>query len=286
MQLRAERPDLSPFQLPLAAAATQLLAEARRTMPSPCRLVEVLQSEAELARCFRILAGSPLLGDIRGHESCGELVLRLDPGRLELVASAAVVLHALPVALRGEKFDHYGFWSHAAATGALARTLAREVEASPTLAFVAGLLHDIGRVVLHTQAPRSFAAVAQYQRRHDVWIRDAERMVLGFDHCAVGERAARAWALPESLIEPIGSHHEPERSRPVPPGPITLVVHVADVLARGLQIGSPGDDTLPMLSETALRQLGLDWWTLRDCLRRAEADLEEAAELVSRLARV
>ena len=161
----------------------------------------------------------------------------------------------------GSGLDRSGLRCHAAAVASLAHALAQRLGADPAAAFTAGLLHDVGRAVLDRQCQRGFAAVLRYRNRHDTWIRDAEQAVLGYDHAAVADALAAQWGLPGWLREAVGWHHMPEA--PTVQHTVTGLVHVADVLARGLAAGNPGDDTVPFLSPTVLERQGLTWADLR-----------------------
>lgn len=184
----------------------------------------------------------------------------LAPGEVECV----VLLGALSECFDdgpGGGLDRPGLRRHAAAVASLAHALAGRLGADPVAALTAGLLHDVGRAVLDRHCQRGFAAVLRYRSRHDTWIRDAEQAVLGYDHAAVAAALAAQWGLPDWLREVMGWHHMPEA--PTVQHPVTGLVHVADVLARGLAVGNPGDDTVPFLSPSVLERLGATWADLR-----------------------
>lgn len=178
----------------------------------------------------------------------------------------------------GGGLDRPGLRCHAAAVATLAHALAERLGADATKAFTAGLLHDVGRVVLDRHCQRGFAAVLRYRNRHDTWIRDAEQAVLGYDHAAVGDALADHWGLPAWLRDVLRWHHAPQ-SRAMQPS-VTGLVHVADVLARGLSVGDPGDDTVPFLSPAVLERLGATWGDLRLVLPAVENERAAALALL------
>ncbi len=265
----------------LSSSATELLSLTGGPQDVDVdTLAAVLEKDPELAIRVLGMAGTSLLGLHAPVASPREVCMALGARRLRNAVTAAAVIGVFPGNVDSARFDRHGFWEHCAATGALAFVLAREAGQDPETAFAAGLLHDVGRIVLDVYFPRTFLAILRYRDRHDVWIRDAEAGVMGFDHCAVGERVARRWRLPEQLVQAIAWHHQPHRQEAS--DPITGIVHVADVLARGLQVGNPGDDAIPMLCEQTLSRLDLDWHVLRRCLEQAELYLDEAREMVHR----
>lgn len=142
-------------------------------------------------------------------------------------------------------------WQHSVAVGVGARHLARRYgSVDSEEAFVAGLLHDIGKVVLGTfLGPRYDEVTRQVEMGID--FAAAERTVLGCDHAQVGAEAARRWNLPDALIEAIEYHH-----RPLEAGEsrLTDLVHVADALALTLGFGVGADQLLyPCCSEVVTR---------------------------------
>lgn len=242
------------------------------------RLYDVVSQDRGLsARLLRVL-NSPFFVTAPPVDTVRSACLYAAPKTLERAIIASTVLGLFPGG-SGNGLDRYGFWEHSVGVGVISRTLAGAVKGNGELAFTGGLLHDLGRLIMDVYFPREFQAVLRYQQRHDTWIRDAELAVAGIDHCRLGARVAERWALPDDLVEVVRCHHQPEGAG-VRHG-ATLVVHVADVLARGLEFGNPGDDTIPLLSQVAMKRLGLNWEDLRFGLQEVEDLLPEARSLVN-----
>ncbi len=276
-------PDRELRQLAvLSHCATRVLELGGAGEDDPDTYAGVIRLDPGLAASIVQMVNSPALGLGHPVHSIREACFSLDARKLLGIVGACAVMRRFPrdgVGSRG--FDRHAFWIHCAATATLAGAVAREVDAEPELAFVTGLLHDLGRITLESHFPRQFRAILLYRERHDVWIRDAEAAVLGFDHTVVGERLAGHWQLPRDIADGIAHHHQPERS--TSRHPVAAIVHVADILARGLEVGNPGDDTIPLLSEEALRVLGLNWTRLRRCLHRGGDGLSGIDALVDRV---
>ncbi len=99
------------------------------------------------------------------------------------------------------------------------------MRADPGQAFVAGLLHDIGRLILVLNDPEHYGEVLDYQKANKCHIRLAERAVLGFEHTEVGRGLAEHWKLPLIIQTAISAHHEPTQKNG---GAIASVVQLAD----------------------------------------------------------
>jgi putative nucleotidyltransferase with HDIG domain len=152
-------------------------------------------------------------------------------------------------------WDRSKFWQHSIGCAVATKLLAREVRYSnPEEAFVSGLLHDIGKVVLDQYLPDQFERVLQTVVQEHCSIAEAERMVIGVTHSDIGRWLAENWNLPVQLAEAIGLHHEPDRAKQA--SRLVGLVHLADCLVRMEQIGYPGDDIVPEVHPSV-------WDTLR-----------------------
>ena len=149
-----------------------------------------------------------------------------------------------------ELVDMESFWRHSLATGVTCRVLATERgEANVERLFVAGLLHDIGRLLMFMGNPKeSIECMRRAQDEgHLVYKLEEERM--GYDHAKVGQALLNAWRLPDSLQEPVEFHHDPKNARRF--GIDAAIVHVADITAHSLLLGHSGEQHIPPLSDAA-----------------------------------
>lgn len=150
-----------------------------------------------------------------------------------------------------------GLWAHSISVAAAAAALAKIAPwaVASDRAFVAGLLHDIGKPLLLTLFPDYFAEAAAYAHEKRVPFLEAERNTIMVTHDVLGDSFARASFFPPRLLAGIGGHHEPDL-KAEPPG-MDLIVHVSDYLVvRGDQVG--GDELPPPpLLPGAMARLGI-----------------------------
>jgi HD-like signal output (HDOD) protein len=148
------------------------------------------------------------------------------------------------------------FWRHSLACGIAARLLAMEKRLpKPDKFFVAGLLHDVGRLVLFSQAPHAAKRIFETYHAERLLLREAEMRVLGFDHQQVGEALLRVWQYPAPLVQAIAFHHKPVVGDMV--SIEAAIVHLADHLVNALQIGTSGERFVPPLQRAAWESLRL-----------------------------
>ncbi|RMG30231.1 MAG: HDOD domain-containing protein [Gammaproteobacteria bacterium] len=140
--------------------------------------------------------------------------------------------------LSGSLVNMDTFWRHGLFTGLIARNLARRVHVlHPERLFVAGLLHDIGHLVLYTRLPEIMQQILLVSGGDEGLQHQAELSELGFSHADLGGALAETWKLPDALCAAISYHHLPGCATETAAFEAALV-HLADVLANRSQIGA------------------------------------------------
>ena len=174
-------------------------------------------------------------------------------------------------------FDHKAFWRHSIATAACSRSLARRLRFNQDVAFTAGLLHDIGRLVLVTGHPQAYAEVLAWRSAHDGEWLDAERAVLGVDHVEAGVALAEHWNFSDTMRQAIAFHHTPETPGA---GFLAAIVHVANAVVHALDLAGEDDELAPALSSVAWNAMGLNEEAYLDLFRETEQQLEEMSAIL------
>jgi putative nucleotidyltransferase with HDIG domain len=174
-------------------------------------------------------------------------------------------------------FDFQAFWRHSLATAVAARLLAPHLRVNPETAFTAGLLHDLGTLVLVTRFPAEHALVRSYRQAHDCQMAEAELAVIGIDHAQVGSALAAYWKFPEAIQQAVANHHAIER---LEAGGLPLAVHLANAVALALDLAGVDDALVPPLSLSGWRSIALDeqaWFAL---LRQTEHTFDEMSRIM------
>ncbi len=142
-------------------------------------------------------------------------------------------------------FDNHGFWKHAVAVACASQLLAKESsdpEVEPDMAFLAGLLHGLGKLVLHMVLPQAYdRALAIAEQKHAKGA-SVERAILGIDHHTVGRRLADRWGLPHWLRDVIWFNGQPLEAVPgSAPRSMIATVSLASAWCQKHHLGWSGD---------------------------------------------
>ncbi len=171
------------------------------------------------------------------------------------------------------------FWRHSIFCAVTARILARECHVlHPERLFVAGLLHDIGRLLIFHKLPKKAQIIIEKTKMSvNCDIDQIERDVLGYDHADVGRALCESWGLPESLAYSIGTHHHPglDDSYRLE----CAILHVANIIAHALEMGEE-DNFQNGANQDAWNLLNLSEESIKRTLHEAVMQFLEALELL------
>jgi putative nucleotidyltransferase with HDIG domain len=134
---------------------------------------------------------------------------------------------------------------------------------------VAGLLHDLGKVILLLQFPQDYKVVMETTEKKGMLIFDAEKAHFSETHAAVGLWLAEKWQFPKHLSDVIAFHHKPALAKNAPVE--TAIVHLADILVRAVGFGYAGDAFVPAVAPASFEQLNLSEEEIREVLRNIES---------------
>lgn len=195
--------------------ATRLEQELARTDCSMHRVQKIIEQDPGLVAKILQVANSALYPRMSGQTvAIGDAVMRLGQSELKRIAVTAAVF---------DRFRGYGsvdetrFWLHSLSVALASRaitafTTARLTEAARDAAFTAGLLHDIGALVLHDLFPEACDALLLELEECGGLAGDLERQRWGMDHGEAGAVLAERWGLPDTIVEVIRHHHHPWQS--------------------------------------------------------------------------
>lgn len=170
-------------------------------------------------------------------------------------------------------------WLESLASAVCAEEVAAQLGVNKSIAYVSGLLHDIGKLLLYVVLGEAYEAVLIEHQHGDVPLAELERARLGVDHAAVGAALASAWHLPAVVVDSILGHTDalgPDVVR----SEMADVVHIGMVLARALDLAGNPRNRVPQLSDMACLRSGLHWGQCRAALPHIEGRFAHVRSLL------
>ena len=221
------------------------------------QLARVIECDPGLTANVLQLANSVYFGWQGGIGSVRDAISRLGTRRIFQMVLCMSVAPLVRRPIRGYDLDANQLWEHSLAVAICAEKIAAgHRPACQPNAFTAGLLHDMGKVLLGTFVEVDDVPIKELVKRDNLSFNEAERMVLGVDHAEVGAHLLERWNLPREVTLSARWHHEPTRAGNELQNMADLV-HVADVICLKGGWG-PGSDGLQYsMDEAAQERLGL-----------------------------
>ena len=264
--------------IPAAAAEVMRLLEDLDTPME--KIVRAVEHDPGLTSNLLRLANSPFFATRQTVGSVREAALQLGMNWIFQMVVGSMIAPLTTQRIRGYDMPPGQLLVHSVAVAEGAEQIAAVLRLRPpNYAFTAGLLHDLGKIVLGTFVAVDATPIRALCRERDLSFEEAEREVLGIDHAEVGATLLQSWKLPAAVTEAVRWHHQPEKVE----GDTTIVdlIHVADNLALlcGLGMGSDGLRYRP--SREAAGRLALSAEQAERAVCEVLAKLDEWRELLA-----
>lgn len=182
--------------------------------------------------------------------------------------------------LSNELVSMENFWKHSVLCALCARFLAADVRrCDPDAMFTAGLLHDIGELIIFNRLPEkaSEALTMVLDSDEEVGVHSAEQAVMGFDHSTIGGLLARRWNLPSVLEECIAYHHDIASAKQHPRE--VALVHIANVCALMAEVDSLDPADVEPIDPLAWERTELTPECVEGAVRKAQTELHAVQQL-------
>jgi putative nucleotidyltransferase with HDIG domain len=245
----------------LPQAVSEVLHAVNDEHVSLHRCVGLIEHDQALAARTLRVANSAFYGMPGRVGSIGDAVALLGLRAVSGVLVAAAVVDS--VKLSGPAAALLpSYWRHALAAGLFARELASRVSLDADEAFTAGLLHDIGRLVLAAHYPDADAQAMALARSSDVPQVEAERAALGLTHAEIGERLIAHWHFPERVVYAVCHHHDRLSAAEAPHAErgdrdLAALIQVCDAMTHALDLSGAEHEAVPDMDTTMWLRLHL-----------------------------
>lgn len=183
----------------------KLLKDKQASIENVARIIEI---DPAMSTSILRLVNSAFYG-LRGKSSSiSHAVMILGFNTVKNAIVSVAILDTMSVKDRIRNFDINDFWRHSVSTAVLGRQLAEKSRlVPPEDAFIAGLLHDIGKIIMVKYFKEELEKIFKRMQETKCSFSDAEAEVSSMDHVVIGAYLARKWQLPEQIIEAIAGHH-------------------------------------------------------------------------------
>ena len=243
---------------------------------SATQVANIINKDSSLSARLLKIVNSALYGFPCRIDTISRAVAIIGTKQLSILAlgtSALTVFKDIP----SDLLDMRLFWKHSIACGIIARIIASYKNDKMTERFfLAGLLHDIGRLIMLKYLPFQAKEALLKAKRTDSPLCKTEEEVTGFNHAVMGSILVKEWKLPATLENAIKYHHRGSECK------ISLesaVVHLSDIITNALGIGASGEQFVPPLNTKAWEEIGMSTGVLAATVREAEPHIAQTVHI-------
>ena len=258
----------------------------RKVMPLIQQMVPVRSIE-EVIRLDQVITAKVLAMSQSAYYSRGrairslrDAIVTLGQRQLIQVIMAACAAQFFSGKTAGYDLREGELWQHAVATAIMAEKVATRIGHKDILtAYTAGLLHDIGKTVLHQYVKAYFDLIVNAIRSRQLRFIDAEREILGIDHQQLGAIIAKRWRFPGEVVSAIGHHHQPQEAHEH--RDVVAVVYVANRMVSGMGIGCGVDGFFQPNQDDIFTELGITSRMVEAFMAETLEDLEGTRQFLA-----
>ncbi len=242
---------------PLPQSITQILEITKDDKSSSRELAKVFEQDPALAVDILKLANLPAYGFAIKISTITHAIVCLGLETVKSIALTSSTNEMLNKEIPAYSLGEGMLWQHSISCATCARIIAQRIGyKDDEEAYIAGLLLDIGKIILSSFAEEEFNQVSERAEKNKIPFNIAEKEVLGFGHPQVGGRIIKKWNLPSALVEAVQYHHQPNKAETHET--LAYIAHLADAISCMLGIGLGSDGLMYEVEENALDVLGFN----------------------------
>jgi HD-like signal output (HDOD) protein len=233
--------------------AAQVMEKLSSPNATPKDIHQLLTKDQGLAARVLKVANSPYYGASRSISSLRDAILFMGFDSIRSLVMTAVMKGMFSATSLAEKL----LWEHSIGCGVAARRIGVEVDFSGSEeAFLAGLMHDIGKAVLFLRIPAKMRDIMQEVYNSGTDFAEVEQQMLGFTHAQVGQMVADKWRFAIDIEDAIAHHHSPDQARSA--RQLSHIVALGNALCHKLEIGPTRKPDLDVSQLPSAEALGLE----------------------------
>jgi putative nucleotidyltransferase with HDIG domain len=248
---------------------------------APVRKIEdVIKYEPVIAAKVLSIARSPYYARLRNVESLRDAIVVLGQKQLIQVVMAACAAQYYRGAMEGYDLREGELWEHAVGVALMTEIIGERLNRQNLLSlYTAGLLHDIGKTVLHFYVREEFDRIINEVKKNKKTFLDAEREILGIDHQQLGGLIAKKWNFPDAVTAGIRFHHNPKKAADKYRD-IANILYVANRMVSSIGIGCGIDGFLNPNQDEVFNDLGITSRMIEELLAKFGDAFKDIKEFI------
>lgn len=235
------------------------------------RIADLVSGDVGLSAKLLRLVNSPIYAPATPVDSVTRAVTFIGTNELATLALGITAINYFKD-IPAELIDMPTFWRHSLTCAVLGMILARRQGLPPERFFTAGLLHDVGRLLLFKKLPYASTEAMIHARENFLPLFEAERILLEFDHTDVSKVLLTEWKFPEAMAQAINFHHDPMHATDPQSG---ATLHLADIMANAVGIADGGMYAVPDLDPAAWTELNMQPTEIHALILEFDAQFEK-----------
>ncbi|MFA7578239.1 MAG: HDOD domain-containing protein, partial [Candidatus Muiribacteriota bacterium] len=257
----------------LPLVVTKLLEVTSNPKSSVKDVSKVVESDFTLSANILKIVNSPFYGFPRKITTINEALVILGFADIRNIALSLTVFDKLSST---GQLDINQFWKHSLGVGVGAKILAEKIKyAKPEEAFICGLIHDIGKIILSEYFQDKFAQIMAVINSNDVYSWEAEESVLdGINHAQIGGWVTEKWKIPQLVTRTVALHHSPMIAGKI--DDLAACVNVSDHICKLKGIGYKGDKKQPAIEPHIIEFFGLSGAVVEDIVNKMDKKIAQA----------
>jgi putative nucleotidyltransferase with HDIG domain len=245
---------------------------------SPADLNKVISIDPVLMGRVMKLINSAYYGLNQRITSLVRAIIMLGTNTVKNLALSTAILGNIGGKENFQALNMDGFWRHSLCVGVTAKQIAKKRKVDTRRVeefFVAGLLHDIGKIPLNNRLSEQYVLAMSIADRESLPLYQAEKRAMGLNHAEAGQLIARTWKLGPEISDAIIFHHSP-RSYEGKDREIVLTIAAANYLANFLEIGFSGDRYPEKVDQELFDEIGVSFDWLEEIEEVVNQEIERA----------